>query len=116
MLKHTFKNIPINLASGKNIKDTKYTTNPSIVAASITGPASIFDIQNVNDIVLKEYAITGIIIKFAESVMLKDSMMYFIILFDFLFNFPFKKFEILSFNITIPIVPANDSKNPKSVT
>ena len=84
-----FKNIPKNLASGIKKIEIKYMIKPKIVAISMIGAAKIFEIQNVNDTVLKLYAMIGIIIKFAERVILKDMIMYFIILliiFLFLFS------------------------------
>lgn len=71
-----FKNIPKNWANGIQTKEIKYTMNPNIVVISIIGPAKIFEIQNVKEVVLKKYAITGIMIIFADMVMLSESIKY----------------------------------------
>ena len=74
MSKRILRINPKNFAKGKKITETKYTRNPKIVVNSMIGAAKIFDIQNVNETVLKKYAIIGIIIIFAESVILKDEI------------------------------------------
>ena len=80
-VKKKFKNIPKNSAITGNSIDTKYTINPNIVTTSIIGPAKIFEIQNVSDIVLNIYAIIGIIRRFAVIVILNEFITTFIIVY-----------------------------------
>ena len=76
-----FSAIPKNCANGRKTMEIKYTTNPNIVAISIIGAASILEIQKVIDMVLNLYAIMGIRMILAESVMLKEFTIYFISLY-----------------------------------
>ena len=95
----------------------------------------MFDIQNVNEIVLNIYAIIGIITMFAERVKLREEITYKIIfsMIDFtkkillllfcsilsklgfiLFTIILIPFEIFLEKSIIPIVPAYESKKPAS--
>ena len=117
-VKKKFKNIPKNSAITGNSIDTKYTINPNIVTTSIIGPAKIFEIQNVSDIVLNIYAIIGIIRRFAVIVILNEFIttfnivliivstlliLFFWLLFSFNISFYIDLFILSEKNI-IPIV------------
>ena len=96
------------LEIGSRIKNINIDANPKIIIIPRSGLANILDIKNVNEIVLKFNIVIGIIISCAEKVTLNTSA-----IFCFIFNF-IKKFVILLLNITIPVVPMNESFNPIS--
>ena len=62
-----FNGIETICAIGKHNCEIIYTKNPKIIIIPKNGPASRFEIQNVNETVLKLNAITGVIIKFAHT-------------------------------------------------
>ena len=108
-LRLKFNGIANIFANEKEIKDTKIEMNPNIIFIPKNGLAKIFEIKNVNEIVLNFSAIIGIIIICADIVTDNN--------FDILsFNLIlFKMFFIFLLNNIIPIVPKYDSSKPISL-
>ena len=93
---------------GFKIEDINIDMNPKIIIIPKSGLANILDIKNVNEIVLKFNIVIGIIISYAENVILKIFA-----IFSFIFSF-INRFVIFLLNMIIPIVPINDSFRPIS--
>ena len=109
VLRVKFSGIANIFAKENEIKDTKIVTKPNIIFIPKNGLAKIFEIKNVNEMLLNLYAIIGIIIIWADIVTDNN--------FDIL-PFIFILFKILSMfllNNIIPIVPKYESCNPTSL-
>ena len=92
-------NIANILAKLKDNKDTNIVINPNIIFIPKNGLAKIFEIKKVNEIVLKLYAIIGIIIICADIVTDKsfEILLFILILLNNCSTFLLNKI--------IPIVP-----------